>query len=104
MDVVGIEQGYHGLILDRIIKMDSSSVSGIINQGGTILKSARSESFRTKEGRAKAAEVIKKHKIDALVVIGGDGTFTGARIFTQEHNIPIVGVPGTIDNDRNNFV
>ncbi len=99
LDVVGIEQGYHGLILDRIIKMDSSSVSGIINQGGTILKSARSESFRTKEGRAKAAEVIKKHKIDALVVIGGDGTFTGARIFTQEHNIPIVGVPGTIDND-----
>lgn len=99
LEVVGIEQGYHGLILDRIVKMDSSSVSGIINQGGTILKSARSESFRTKEGRAKAFENLKKHKIDALVVIGGDGTFTGARLFTQEHGIPVVGVPGTIDND-----
>ncbi len=99
LKVVGIKQGYHGLIHDYIEPMTSKSVSNIIHQGGTILKSARSQSFRTVEGRAKAYETIKKHGIDALVVIGGDGTFTGARLFGQEHNFPIVGVPGTIDND-----
>ncbi len=99
LKVVGIKQGYHGMILDRIENMTSRSVSNIIHQGGTILKSARSEGFRTPEGRKKAYENLKKHGVDALVVIGGDGTFTGARIFGQEYNIPIVGVPGTIDND-----
>ncbi len=99
LKVVGIKQGYHGMILNRIEPMTSRSVSNIIHQGGTILKSARSEGFRTPEGRKKAYENLKKHAVDALVVIGGDGTFTGARIFGQEYNIPIVGVPGTIDND-----
>ncbi|MCW3805189.1 6-phosphofructokinase [Plebeiibacterium marinum] len=99
LQVVGIKQGYHGLITDKIKPMNSKSVSNIIHQGGTILKSARSQEFRTVEGRVKAFENVKKHGIDALVVIGGDGTFTGARLFGQEHNIPIVGVPGTIDND-----
>ncbi|WP_066629759.1 6-phosphofructokinase [Labilibacter marinus] len=99
LKVVGISQGYHGMILDRMEDYTSRSVSNIIHQGGTILKSARSEGFRTKEGRKKAYENLKKRGIDCLVVIGGDGTFTGARIFAQEYNIPIVGVPGTIDND-----
>jgi len=99
LKIVGIKQGYHGLILDRIESMTSRSVSNIIHLGGTLLKSARSEGFRTPEGRKKAYENIKKHGIDALVVIGGDGTFTGARIFGHEYDIPIVGVPGTIDND-----
>ncbi|WP_075603408.1 6-phosphofructokinase [Saccharicrinis aurantiacus] len=99
LKVVGIKQGYHGMILDRMEPMTSKSVSNIIHQGGTILKSARSEGFRTPDGRKKAYENLKKRGIDALVVIGGDGTFTGARIFGQEYNIPIVGVPGTIDND-----
>ncbi len=99
LKVVGIKQGYHGLILDRIEPMTSKSVSNIIHQGGTILKSARSEGFRTSEGRKKAYENLKKHGVDCLVVIGGDGTFTGARIFGQEYDIPIVGIPGTIDND-----
>ncbi len=99
LKVVGVMQGYHGLILDRMEAMTSRSVSNIIHQGGTILKSARSETFRTPEGRKKAYENLKKRGVDALVVIGGDGTFTGARIFGQEHNFPIVGVPGTIDND-----
>jgi 6-phosphofructokinase 1 len=99
LEVVGIKQGYHGLILDRIETMNSKSVSNIIHQGGTVLKSARSKGFRTPEGRKKAYDNLIKHGIDALVVIGGDGTFTGARIFGQEYDIPIVGIPGTIDND-----
>ena len=76
-----------------------SSVNNIINKGGTVLKSARCLEFRTKEGRQKAFESIKKNKIQALVVIGGDGSFTGAMIFQSEFNIPVVGIPGTIDND-----
>ena len=99
LKVVGIKQGYHGMILDRMENFTSKSVSNIIHQGGTILKSARSEGFRTPEGRKKAYENLKKRGIDCLVVIGGDGTFTGARIFGQEYDIPIVGIPGTIDND-----
>lgn len=87
------------MIQDRMEPMTSKSVSNIIHQGGTILKSARSEGFRTPEGRKKAFENLKKSGVDGLVVIGGDGTFTGARIFSQEYNIPIVGIPGTIDND-----
>ncbi|MEX0845672.1 MAG: 6-phosphofructokinase [Balneolaceae bacterium] len=97
--VYGITHGYYGLIHDEIIELDTHSVSNIIQRGGTILKSARSEEFRTKEGRKKAAKNIKKYNIDALVTIGGDGTFTGANFLSKEHNINVVGVPATIDND-----
>ncbi|MDL2251303.1 6-phosphofructokinase [Odoribacter sp. OttesenSCG-928-J03] len=98
-EAYGIYGGYQGLISGDIKRMVSSDVSNIIQRGGTILKTARSMEFKTVEGRKKAAQNLKKHKIDALVVIGGDGSFTGARIFGQEHDIPIVGIPGTIDND-----
>ncbi len=97
--VYGIRHGYHGLINDEIEEMETHSVSNIIQRGGTILKSARSKEFRTPEGRKKAYENIKKHNIDALVAIGGDGTFTGANILSQEYGINTVGIPGTIDND-----
>jgi 6-phosphofructokinase 1 len=97
--VKAIYRGYKGLITGEIIEFQTQNVSNIIQQGGTILKSARSEEFRTIEGREIAYANILKEEIDALVVIGGDGTFTGARIFSQEYNIPIVGMPGTIDND-----
>lgn len=99
LEVMGVNRGYQGLIEDDLFPMPSSSVSNIIHQGGTILKSARSTDFRTPEGRQKAYENLRKHNIDGLVVIGGDGTFTGAQILGQEHDFPIVGVPGTIDND-----
>jgi 6-phosphofructokinase 1 len=99
LKVFGIRHGYHGLIHDEVKLMKNNSVSNIIQRGGTILKSARSQEFRTVEGRAKAAETIKKYNIDALVAIGGDGTFTGASIFGKEHNIKVVGIPATIDND-----
>ncbi len=97
--VKAIYRGYKGLISDEIVEFRTQDVSNIIQQGGTILKTARSQEFRTEEGRRKAYENIQKHEIDALVVIGGDGTFTGARIFAQEYNIPVIGLPGTIDND-----
>lgn len=97
--VKAIYRGYKGLIADEIRDFQTQDVSNIIQQGGTILKTARSTEFRTPEGRRQAYENMQKHGIDALVVIGGDGTFTGARIFAQEFNIPIVGLPGTIDND-----
>lgn len=96
---VGIRQGYEGLIQNDMIELGPRSVRNIINQGGTILKTARSEEFRTKEGRKKAFDNLKKNDIDALVVIGGDGSFTGANIFYEEYNVPFIGVPGTIDND-----
>ncbi len=99
LEVMGIMQGYQGMINNEFVKMDSSSVSGILQLGGTILKTARSMEFKTPEGRQIAYNNLKAHEIDALVVIGGDGTFTGARVFGQEHDLPIVGVPGTIDND-----
>ena len=99
IEVCGIIRGYDGLIKGDIIEMDGYSVSNIIQRGGTILKSARSEDFRTKEGRAKAYENIKKFKIDGMVAIGGNGTYTGAKIFHEEYGVPTVGVPGTIDND-----
>jgi 6-phosphofructokinase 1 len=99
IEVLGIKHGYRGLISGEIEIMDTHSVSNIIQKGGTILKSARSDEFRTKEGRAKAAKNIKKHGIDALVTIGGDGTFTGANILSEEHGVNVVGVPATIDND-----
>jgi 6-phosphofructokinase 1 len=99
LEVVGIREGYNGLIEGNITKMGARSVSNIINLGGTILKSARSEEFRTYEGRKKAYETCVKNGIDALVCIGGDGTFTGAKIFNEEFGIQVIGVPGTIDND-----
>ena len=97
--VKAIYRGYKGLITGEIKEFQTQNVSNIIQQGGTILKSARCAEFRTPEGRKEAYHNMKKEEIDALVVIGGDGTFTGARIFAQEYNVPIVGLPGTIDND-----
>lgn len=99
LECVGIKEGYNGLIKGDFVQMDARSVKNIINLGGTILRSARSEGFRTAEGRKQAFEQCKKHNIDALVCIGGDGSFTGAKIFSEEFDIPVLGVPGTIDND-----
>lgn len=99
LEVMGIRRGYAGMIDGELVEMDGRSVSNIVQQGGTILKSARSEKFRTPEGRAAAAESLRKHNIDALVGIGGDGTFRGAALLYDEHQIPMVGCPGTIDND-----
>ncbi len=98
-EVFGIRRGYSGMIEGDIFRMNSRSVSGIIQRGGTILKSARSEAFRTKEGRKKAYEKLQEHAIDAIVVIGGDGSFTGANIFSEEYGVRVIGIPGTIDND-----
>lgn len=97
--VKAIYRGYKGLITGEIKEFQTQNVSNIIQQGGTILKTARCAEFRTPEGRQIAYDTLVKEEIDALVVIGGDGTFTGARIFSQEFNFPIVGLPGTIDND-----
>ncbi|MBD1430332.1 6-phosphofructokinase [Sphingobacterium litopenaei] len=99
LNMFGVKRGYDGLVNGDIIPMDAKSVANIIQRGGTILKTARSDEFRTYEGRKKAYENIKKLGIDALVVIGGDGTFTGASKFIEEFDIPIIGLPGTIDND-----
>jgi len=99
VECVAIYKGYQGLINDETKLMNARSVNNIINKGGTILKSARCLEFRTPEGRKKAYETIKKHTIDALIVIGGDGSFTGAMIFHSEFNFPVIGIPGTIDND-----
>ena len=99
LTVKGIMRGYHGLITNEIIDFKSQSVSNIIQKGGTILKTARSKEFTTPEGRKLAYENMKANGIDALVVIGGDGSLTGAQIFAREFDIPIVGMPGTIDND-----
>jgi 6-phosphofructokinase 1 len=99
LEVYGIRSGYHGMINDQIKKLESSHVSNIIQRGGTILKTARSAEFRTVEGRAQAFANLQKHKIDALVIIGGDGSLTGASMLSEEHDIPCIGIPGTIDND-----
>lgn len=96
---IGIFRGYDGLIEGDFKEMGPRTVKNIINKGGTILKSARSKEFRTTEGRKKAFEKITAEGIDALIVIGGDGTFTGAELFHSEYGIPIIGIPGTIDND-----
>ncbi len=98
-DVKGIYRGYKGLITKEIIPFKTNNVSNIIQQGGTILKTARCKEFMDPEGRKMAYETLLEYNIDALVVIGGDGSLTGARIFAQEFNFPIVGLPGTIDND-----
>lgn len=99
IDCFGVSRGYQGLINDDIKSLKTRSVRGIINRGGTMLYSARSDEFRTSEGRKKAYENVKKHNIDGIVVIGGDGSFTGGLIFQKEFNVPVVGIPGTIDND-----
>lgn len=100
MEVVGIRHGYHGMIHKHFTNLKVFSVSDILARGGTILKTARSEEFRTSEGRAQAYDNLKSEGIDAVVVIGGDGSLTGARIFCDEYyDIPFVGMPGTIDND-----
>lgn len=96
---VGIYRGYQGMIEGDFEEMGARTVLNIINKGGTILKSARSKEFMTVEGRLKAHEKLTKEGIDALVVIGGDGSFTGAEIFNKEHHFPVIGIPGTIDND-----
>lgn len=97
--VMGIKRGYYGLVYDEIEEFTSKSVSNIVQHGGTILKTARCKEFTTPEGRKRAYDNLLRAEIDALVVIGGDGTLTGARIFAEEYDIPIVGLPGTIDND-----
>ena len=99
IECAGIYRGYEGMIEGDFIELNARSVKGIINKGGTFLKSARSKQFMTKEGRQKAYDALKAANIDALVVIGGDGTFTGALIFNKEFGFPIMGIPGTIDND-----
>jgi 6-phosphofructokinase 1 len=97
--VKAIYHGYKGLITNNIVEFTSKDVSNIIQQGGTILKTARCKEFMTVEGRKIAFETMQSQEIDALIVIGGDGSITGAKIFAQEYNIPIIGLPGTIDND-----
>ncbi len=99
IEVAGIYRGYNGMISGMIKPLDKLGVENIISLGGTILKSARSEEFRTEEGRRKARENLKKHEIDALVLIGGDGTFAGGKIFMEEFDFPVTGMPGTVDND-----
>ena len=99
IECVGIYRGYEGMIDGDFKALDARSVNHIINKGGTFLKSARSDRFRTKEGRKEAYDQLLKHAVDALVLIGGDGTFTGGMIFNEEYNFPVVGIPGTIDND-----
>ena len=99
IDCIGIFRGYQGMIEGDFMPMDARSVNNIINKGGTMLKSARCQDFRTKNGRKKAYEQLQANEIDAMVVIGGDGSFTGALKFYEEYNIPFIGIPGTIDND-----
>lgn len=99
IECFGVYRGYEGLMEGDFKQMDARSVRGIINKGGTILKSARSNEFRTKEGRIKAHKQLIDAGIGGLVVIGGDGSFTGALIFNQEFGFPVMGIPGTIDND-----
>ena len=99
VECVGIYRGYQGMIEGDFISLNARSVKGIINKGGTFLKSARSQDFRTKEGRQKAYDSLQAANLDALVVIGGDGSFTGALLFSKEFNFPVMGIPGTIDND-----
>lgn len=99
LEVAGIIRGYEGLITDEIIELNHRTVSGIISYGGTILKTARSERFRTLEGQNIAFANLQKHKVDALIVIGGDGSYKGAVDFSERFRVPVMGLPGTIDND-----
>lgn len=99
IECIGVYRGYQGMIEGDFKEMGARSVNNIVNKGGTILKSARSKDFITKEGRAVAYQNMKNAEIDALIVIGGDGSFTGAEVFSNEFNFPVMGIPGTIDND-----
>ena len=98
-EVFGINRGYAGMIDGDMKMLKKSDVANIIHRGGTILRTARSEEFRTKEGRAKAQKNLDKHGIEGLVVIGGNGSYTGAMKLSQEYGVRILGIPGTIDND-----
>jgi len=99
IEIMGIQQGYAGLVAGKMAPMTLSSVANIIQRGGTILKAGRSLEFHKQEVRAQAAQSLRAAGIQGLVAIGGDGTFTGAHLLAQEHNFPVVGIPGTIDND-----
>ena len=99
LEVYGIQKGYAGLLEGNIRQLDVSSVGNILQHGGTILQTSRCAEFMTPEGRREAANLLKRKKIDALIVIGGDGSFNGAMKLYDEHQIPVVGIPGTIDND-----
>lgn len=99
IEIEGIYRGFEGMIEDDFVPLDERSVARIIDKGGTIIKSARSKAFRTKEGRQQAFNNLEKHQIDAVIGIGGDGTFMGLHVFHQEFGIPVIGLPGTIDND-----
>ncbi|HEX8334351.1 MAG TPA: 6-phosphofructokinase, partial [Segetibacter sp.] len=99
LEVYGIMRGFSGMIDDDIFKMESRSVANIIQRGGTILKTARSKEFSTEEGRKLAYENLSKRGINGLVIIGGDGSFKGAQKFSNEYDIPCIGLPGTIDKD-----
>ncbi|CAM3621590.1 6-phosphofructokinase [Flavobacterium saliperosum S13] len=99
IECMGIYRGFEGMIEGDIMEMGPRTVKNIVNKGGTILKSARSAEFITPEGRKKAYEHLKKNEIDALVIIGGDGSFTGGLVFNKEFGFPVMGIPGTIDND-----
>jgi len=98
-DVFGIKQGYNGLLNDTIIELNRGSVANIIQRGGTILGTARSDEFETEQGMAQAKKTIDKHNINAVIVIGGDGTMRGAKIFSEKFKVKMIGLPGTIDND-----
>lgn len=99
LHIYGIRKGYEGMINGEIVRLETRMVGNIMHRGGTTLKTARSERFRTKAGRMAAHESLMANDIDGLIAIGGDGTFTGLNIFASEYNIPVVGIPGTIDND-----
>ncbi|MGZ3787506.1 MAG: 6-phosphofructokinase [Bacteriovorax sp.] len=99
LEVYGIQKGYAGLLEGNIRELQVSSVGNIIQHGGTILQTSRCPEFMTADGRREAANLLKRKKIDALIVIGGDGSFNGAMKLNEEHQIPVVGIPGTIDND-----
>tara|TARA_A100001011_G_scaffold99259_1_gene104592 strand:- start:12115 stop:13101 length:987 start_codon:yes stop_codon:yes gene_type:complete len=99
IECYGVYKGYEGLISDKLVKLNARGVNNIVNKGGTILKSARCNEFRTKEGRIKAKSTLDKYEIDSLVVIGGNGSLTGALLLEQEHGVNVIGIPGTIDND-----
>ncbi len=99
LEVCGILRGYEGMINGDFISLTKDKVGNIIHRGGTVLKTARSDEFRTPEGRAKAFAQLQKHGIDACIAIGGNGTYTGAKYLSEEHDIPMIGIPGTIDND-----
>jgi len=99
IQVMGIYEGFDGMLKNQIEPLGPRQVKNILQRGGTLLKSSRSAEFRTKEGRAKAYKNLQQNNIDALIIIGGDGSFTGGWLLSQEFDIPVIGIPGTIDND-----